>query len=381
MAVTVLQLHKRSSYEFKYIQDKYSINLDSRVFALSDGSTQSFNSEAWAQIITDAFTQSPSFDSKVILTQLKKCVPAFINTKYSFSNNKLIRGLEEEKQKKGGTATLIGIKIKSNTSFNCITCGDSNIFIKTPKGSINPYPSKTLDELDVSNQFINTDDLLNDKISNDSLNISRVRIPQDSTIIMATDALSRFFIKYPDKVDEFLNIRDFSGLLEFCKSNWDKKELEEDDISAIIIPIYSINKVNIIKPPVGFSFPREKKPERDLSKLEINPMEIRRLYEQLDRLNNNFEHLHYKLLTTKKVAVILAVIILLNISLVSFLVADRLFINKLTATTEIATIPNTKIGSLILPDSVVQFSDSLNTQLSESDSLSLDSYYIDRIPK
>ena len=55
MDIKVLQLHKRVSYEFKHIQDKYALDSDTKIFALADGTTQSFNSEIWAEIITKEF--------------------------------------------------------------------------------------------------------------------------------------------------------------------------------------------------------------------------------------------------------------------------------------------------------------------------------------
>ena len=71
MDIKVLQLHKRASYEFKHIQDKYAINSDAKTFALADGTTQSFNSEFWAEIITKRFVANPIFNTSELIKFLR----------------------------------------------------------------------------------------------------------------------------------------------------------------------------------------------------------------------------------------------------------------------------------------------------------------------
>jgi len=47
----------------------------------------------------------------------------------------------------------------------------------------------------------------------------------------------------------------FEDLKSFCETSWENKELEEDDISIIIVSPISSNKIIEIIPPKDFSFP------------------------------------------------------------------------------------------------------------------------------
>ena len=62
MAIQSFQIHKRSSYEFKFIQDKVAISEKNNVVAISDGTTQSFWSDKWAEILTESFVENPTFE-------------------------------------------------------------------------------------------------------------------------------------------------------------------------------------------------------------------------------------------------------------------------------------------------------------------------------
>ena len=87
MGITVLQLHKRASYEFKHIQDKYAINSNKKTFALADGTTQSFNSEIWAELITKGFVANPIFNSNELINSPQR---SFTSGLFFFTNPALL---------------------------------------------------------------------------------------------------------------------------------------------------------------------------------------------------------------------------------------------------------------------------------------------------
>ena len=128
MSVKVLQLQKRASYEYKYIQDKYSFSEKMKCYAIADGTTQSFNSEKWAELITDSFAKNPILEPKELIVELLNSADIFKRLKIDFSDNPAKASLEKEKIKRGGTATFIGAKI-DNKQLSLISCGDSNVFI------------------------------------------------------------------------------------------------------------------------------------------------------------------------------------------------------------------------------------------------------------
>jgi serine/threonine protein phosphatase PrpC len=261
MSITVLQLHKRDSYTFKHIQDKYAVNTNAMIFALADGTTQSFNSELWAEMITKGFIINPTFKPNDLINIFTKQAEKYKSSTFEFSSNPAKASLEKAKQNKGGTATFIGLQFTSSNKIELISCGDSNLFLLNSDNKIIAFPFPDVDSLDANNYFINTEQLIQNKIDESFFKTKSIEYNSDDKIIIATDALSRLILKKPSILSEILEIDDFIQLKAFCLKYWESKELQEDDISAIIIPITNNSVVKIIEPPKDFSFPMEKEDE------------------------------------------------------------------------------------------------------------------------
>ncbi|MFT5253955.1 MAG: hypothetical protein ACI87N_003013 [Flavobacteriales bacterium] len=261
MNITVLQLHKRDSHEFKHIQDKYAVNSNSMTFALADGTTQSFNSEFWAEIITNKFATKPTFNPNELINSFTKQVEEYKSAKFDFSSNPAKASLEKEKQNKGGTATFIGLQFTTNNKIELISSGDTNLFLLNSKNKIIAFPFTDVDSLDANNHFINTEQLVQNKIDETFFKTRSIEYNSDDKIFIATDALSRLILKKPSILTELLKIEDFNQFNEFCLKYWEDKELQEDDISVIIIPVRNNGVVKVIHPPTGFIFPKVKEDE------------------------------------------------------------------------------------------------------------------------
>lgn len=260
MSVKILQLHKRASYQFKNIQDKFALNEKQKCFALADGTTQSFNSEKWAEIITTNFVEKPVFVPEKLIELFTKSVEEYKSSKFEFSTNPAKASLEKTKMQQGGTATFIGLQFVQNNQIQLISCGDTNFF-KISNENTECFPFSDVDALDANKHFINTEKLIEQKIDKTYFQTKTVSYSNNDVIILATDALSRLFLKEPKIILEFTAIENFDDLHQFCLKYWENKQLEEDDISAIIIKIESKNKVQIIQPNNDFSFPEEKEEE------------------------------------------------------------------------------------------------------------------------
>jgi len=260
MSITILQIHKRSSYQFKNIQDKFAVNEVNKCFALADGTTQSFNSEIWAEIITKNFVANPTFDWQKLIANFASYVPEYKNSKFEFSVNLAKASLERTKQLKGGTATFFGLQFLQNNKCNVISCGDSNLFIIS-NDIIDHFPYSDVDKLDANKYFINTEQLLQCKIEGTFFQSKTFTFQTNDILIIATDALSRLLLKQPNVISELTALKDFESLHQLCLKYWDKKELEEDDISAVIIIFENKNSIKTIFPSKDFSFPIEKQQE------------------------------------------------------------------------------------------------------------------------
>src|SRR5690606_1636422 len=260
MSVKILQLHKRASYQFKNIQDKFAFNEKQKCFALADGTTQSFNSEKWAEIITTNFVKQPAFVPEKLIELFTENVEEYKSAKFEFSTNPAKASLEKTKMQQGGTATFIGLQFVENNQIQLISCGDTNFF-KINNKQAEYFPYSDVDSLDNNKHFINTEKLIEQKIDETYFQTKTISYSNNDIIILATDALSRLFLKEPKIILEFISIQNFEELHQFCLKYWENKQLEEDDISAIIIKIENKNNVQIIQPSTDFSFPEEKEEE------------------------------------------------------------------------------------------------------------------------
>lgn len=268
MAIRVLQIQKRASYEFKFIQDKCSISQDKRTFAIADGTTQSFNSEIWAEIITSNFVSKPTFNVDELIGLFTKHVDDYKGAKFQYSINPAKASLEKAKQSKGGTATFLGLQLKESNKIDIVSCGDTNLFLLNAEGKVTAFPFSDVDSLDSSNNFINTENLIQGKIDETYFKRKTIDNNKDDVLILATDALSRLILRKPNVINEIINVKRFDDLLEFSEKYWNRKELEEDDITAVIIPINSMSEVNLINPPDSFSFLKKKK-------RNLNPQQLK----------------------------------------------------------------------------------------------------------
>ena len=295
MNTKILQIQKRASYIYQNIQDKACSNDANRIFALADGTTQGFNSEKWADIITECFVKSPTFKPKQIIKLFENCAYKFTRETFTYNSNPAIASLEKVKRAKGASATFLGLQFLQDNSVNVISCGDTNLFIVDDEGCfIKCFPFSTLEDLNENANFLNTVELKEKKVDASYFQVTTLKNYKNVVFIMATDALSRLFLRKTETIEEIMQIKNFEMLHCFCQKYWDNKEMEEDDISAIIIKYDSNNITEYIIPPEGFSFPKDKEPIFTPTTLINNTeqiftdMQMQEIYHQFSGVVNDF---------------------------------------------------------------------------------------------
>jgi serine/threonine protein phosphatase PrpC len=328
MNIKILQLHKRASYEYKYIQDKCNISINNKCIALSDGTTQSFKSELWAKMIVDSFINQPTFDLNIVKEQFKKLAFDFQNNDFEYSTNFAKAALEKDKQKKGGTATFIGLQYQNEDSIKVLNCGDTCLFI-IKKNKITPFPFKSLDELDHNDYFINSTKLIEDKIDDECFNFTEIKVEKDDIIILATDAISRLIFRKPEVINLLIKINNFEELKQFCLNHWDNKELEEDDISIVIVSPFLPTKLIEIVPPKDFSFPKEEEIEFVPSIgnqnyiNDIDPIQMQQLNRMIQDLFRETNFLKNKLKLTQVLLISALLLLVLNTALLFYFIKNN----------------------------------------------------------
>lgn len=342
MELKVLQLHKKASIEYKYIQDKYSFSNSNKCIALSDGTTQSFKSELWARMLVDNFVNNPLFDVNLLKKNLKNLAAEFKSTDFEFSSNFAKASLEKAKRNKGGTATFIGLQFINDFSVNVLNCGDTCLFVLRDN-KIKSFPFKTLEELDNNNYFINTNKLLEDEIENEFFNFNEITILKDDIIILATDAISRLIFRKPESISSILKCNNFENLKSFCETSWENKELEEDDISIVIVSPITSNKIIEIIPPKDFSFPpiveNEFIPSLENQNFinNIDNLEMEQLNRMIQQLFRETNFLKNKLKLTQALLISALAILILNSLLLYFIYKKSSIVSEVETKDQVST--------------------------------------------
>ncbi|MDO4764040.1 MAG: SpoIIE family protein phosphatase [Flavobacteriaceae bacterium] len=233
MDIKAFQIHKRSSYVFKDIQDKYGINQDNNIYAVSDGATQGFMSQIWAEQLVKDFASNPTFDISRLIANFTHLAHQFSKQDIELSINPAIKAIQLRKKQEGASATFIGVKIE-NKILHYISSGDicGAIF---SKNGIQFFPHTNIEDLDKDKGFLNTQKLIDNKILETQFREGKLSLYDGDNVVLMTDAIARFILKNHQFLQELIRLNDFVSFKEFIINLWETKQLEEDDITMLCI--------------------------------------------------------------------------------------------------------------------------------------------------
>lgn len=233
MNIKTFQIHKRSSYIFKDIQDKYSINQLDNVYAVSDGATQGFMSQIWAEQLTNNFISNPTFDISSLIINFTNLAHHFNETEIKLDINPAIKALQLRKKQEGASATFIGVKIENKT-LSYVSSGDVCGCILS-KDKVIFFPHTSIEDLDKDKGFLNTKKLINNEISEQQFKTDKLSLLDGDYVILMTDAIARFILKNKHFLQDFTKINEFDSFKNIIIDLWETKVLEEDDITILCI--------------------------------------------------------------------------------------------------------------------------------------------------
>ena len=341
----IFQTHKKSSIHFKHVQDKFCINNDIRCIAIADGTTQSFRSEFWSELLVNEFCQNPTFNSSEFLIWAKHLAEKIQFSNPKFSENQAIASLEKRKFNNGSTSTFMGIQFISSTTFKCISIGDCNLFLIRNNGEISTFPFDSIDGLNENSSFLNTANLLNENPSPIVFSNKEINFEKGDEIILCTDAISRLFLSDRKWIKEIVSLDNFEDFIKIIEELWMSNLLEEDDITIIYLSDLNSRSLNVI-PPTNFAFP-EPPPtppippiptlvgEEENDKLILTSMDIQTIMHNFSCIEKDFSEIKKRQKLQENLLLIISGLLTLILVVLFFQVfTDKEPISDSTSTTK-----------------------------------------------
>ena len=253
MKINAFITHKKAE-RFMDCQDRFSVNVDTKSIAVSDGMGSSWQQKIWASLLVEAFTSDSSWvPTRENISRLsydwKKGVECFINeleqrqTSANCSDiekkqilSQIYRNKRNLLERKSAGATLVGIRFLDGDKFETTVLGDSCLIVwDGTKAEF--LTSQNNCEFDSYPDYFDSDPLKEGKgtVKNEVFNIEK-----NTYLFLVSDPFSEFLWertkdnKIKDYIDELINLSSHEDF-ELLVDKWRREGMGNDDTTAIII--------------------------------------------------------------------------------------------------------------------------------------------------
>lgn len=228
--------------------DRYAVEPCTKAMAIADGVGGSLYPSFLSDRITTDFVKNPTnlFDNKSL--SLTKDYSSELDIYYQHRYSELsavkqqILDLKAE-QTNASSCTFVGCYIENNR-LRYYTLGDSYLFFIAKDGTMGKYSSMDGKEFDVYPEYFSTDGKHNGKMKSGDFPI------QDGILLMMTDALSDWFIKYYEEdkslLNRLLSLNNHREYKEFCNNELALGRLHDDDCALLIAEISNTDKQKVL---------------------------------------------------------------------------------------------------------------------------------------
>lgn len=218
------------------VEDALSVSADGTVIAISDGASESFDSQTWAKVLTDAYVSCPLVSQDWLVSAIRQ-----YNGKHSpesLSWSKLAA------YERGSFATLLGLRVDSAGQISCLSIGDClAVFVHT-----NCY--HTFWRYQWARDFSERPVLFSTKLElNDFLNEARflekheavIRSEPIDHILLMSDAISEWCLrKEAEGVPArslLSSIRNIDKLKELVDTERNRQMMKVDDVTLVNVSL------------------------------------------------------------------------------------------------------------------------------------------------
>lgn len=241
MVINAFITHKKAE-KYNDCQDRFSINIDTKSIAVSDGMGETWQQKIWAQLLAQAFTDdinwSPTKESITGLSKLwKKKVCEFIETlkRENAKPNIIYRNERNLAEGKSAGATFVGIRL-NGTSWDGFVLGDSCL-ITWDGDDATFFTSQSGEEFNSYPDYFDSDFRKDGKGTPKPIHIDH---DNNLTLLLVSDPFSEFLLekkKTGDIKQYILSLIDISNHEDYesLVTQWREEGMHNDDTTAIII--------------------------------------------------------------------------------------------------------------------------------------------------
>ena len=247
MKIRAFITHKLSE-KYSDCQDRFHINQDSRILAVSDGMSQSIFPDIWADLLSEQYAKNGHCDE----ADRQILCDDWLQQVESYRDLQKLAGKQTWKldnclaERKGAGATICGVKFKNATDWEGDVLGDSCIIeVDKNQGKAKIYSS----EEKAFDSYPDFYDSYPDKKGRGIIKSFTGSINPDKVLLLVSDPFSEFFYANKDDcktlIDQILKINNHR---EFCQlvEDWRWNGMHNDDSTLCVIEFDGDLSFNII---------------------------------------------------------------------------------------------------------------------------------------
>lgn len=224
-------------------EDATSVDLDRGIFAISDGASESFDSQAWARLLVARFVEHPAVNPDWVNSARKHYEAGRDFDAMSWS--------QQAAYERGSFATLLGVEWRDhNHDLEIIAVGDSLAVHLDGPERWDSYPYKRAEQFDDRPRLLSTLAEANAFVASGTFNGESCavwRVTDQSTVLLMTDALGQWLLAEPDAVraraDLLLAARTQSAFVDFVMEQRRLGAMRVDDTTLLILSIRSEGEI------------------------------------------------------------------------------------------------------------------------------------------
>ena len=246
MRVRAFLTHKLCEH-YTDCQDRFCINEDNRIIALSDGMSQSIFPDYWAEILSEQYAKEGYCNEE----DRKKLCGLWMQRVIKYRNEQIEAGKDPWKldnflaSRKGAGATLCGVRFENATDWKGDILGDSCVISVNKKDWVIDILSSEEKAFDSFPDFY---DSFPEKMGRGTIKPFEGSISPDVIILMVSDPFSEYLYKNKEKAEELIDqLLKLENHDDYCKlvDDWRSKGMHNDDSTLCIIEFDGDIKMNI----------------------------------------------------------------------------------------------------------------------------------------